>query len=45
MFGTGLVEIERGKFAAAQPFYWQTDTAIAKNFVVLHRHARLQIGQ
>ena len=31
MFGTGLVEIERGKFAAAQPFYWQTDTAIAKN--------------
>ena len=31
MFGTGIVEIERGKFADAQPFYWQTDTAIARN--------------
>lgn len=31
MFGTGIVEIERGKFADPQPFYWQTDTAIARN--------------
>lgn len=31
MFGSGIVEIERGKFADAQPFYWQTDTAIARN--------------
>lgn len=31
MFGTALVDIERGQFAQIQPFYWQTDTAIAKN--------------
>ncbi len=31
MFGTALVDIERGQFDAIQPFYWQTDTAIAKN--------------
>ncbi|MDE5590267.1 MAG: alpha-L-fucosidase [Acetatifactor sp.] len=31
MFGTALVDIERGQFAETQPFYWQTDTAIAKN--------------
>lgn len=31
MFGSGIVEIERGKFATAQPFYWQTDTSIARN--------------
>ncbi|MGI6155536.1 MAG: alpha-L-fucosidase [Enterococcus lemanii] len=31
MFGSGIVEIERGKFAEAQPFYWQTDTSIARN--------------
>ncbi|MCM1558693.1 MAG: alpha-L-fucosidase [Butyrivibrio sp.] len=31
MFGTALVDIERGQFADTQPFYWQTDTAIAKN--------------
>ncbi|WP_265458125.1 alpha-L-fucosidase [Enterococcus sp. HY326] len=31
MFGSGIVEIERGKFADSQPFYWQTDTAIARN--------------
>ncbi len=31
MFGTALVDIERGQFARIQPFYWQTDTAIAKN--------------
>lgn len=30
-FGSGIVEIERGKFKDAKPFYWQTDTAIAKN--------------
>lgn len=31
MFGSGIVEIERGKFSNAQPFYWQSDTAIARN--------------
>ena len=31
MFGSGIVEIERGKFADAKPFYWQSDTAIARN--------------
>lgn len=31
MFGTANVDIERGQFANIQPFYWQTDTAIAKN--------------
>lgn len=31
MFGSGIVEIERGKFGEAQPFYWQTDTSIARN--------------
>ena len=30
-FGTGIVDMERGKFATAQPFYWQTDTSIAHN--------------
>lgn len=30
-FGTGTVDIERGKFAQPQTFRWQTDTAIAKN--------------
>ncbi len=31
MFGTGIVEMERGGFEQAQPFPWQTDTAIARN--------------
>lgn len=31
MFGTALVDIERGQFAQSKNFYWQTDTAIAKN--------------
>lgn len=31
MFGTALVDIERGQFAGTQPFYWQTDTSVAKN--------------
>ena len=26
-----VVDIERGQFADTQPFFWQTDTAIAKN--------------
>jgi alpha-L-fucosidase len=30
-FGTGIVDIERGKFADAKPFKWQTDTPVAKN--------------
>lgn len=31
MFGTAVVDIERGQFADVKPFIWQTDTAIAKN--------------
>lgn len=31
MFGTALVDIERGQFADIKPFCWQTDMAIAKN--------------
>lgn len=31
MFGTALVDVERGQFAECKPYYWQTDTAIAKN--------------
>ena len=30
-FGTAIVDIERGKFADAKPYYWQTDTAVARN--------------
>ena len=30
-FGTATVDIERGQFSEIKPFYWQTDTAIAKN--------------
>ena len=31
MFGTAVVDIERGQFSEVKPFAWQTDTAIAKN--------------
>lgn len=31
MFGSGIVEVERGALASARPYVWQTDTAIAKN--------------
>ncbi len=30
-FGSGIVDVERGKFADVKPYYWQTDTAIAHN--------------
>ncbi|MCL2456921.1 MAG: alpha-L-fucosidase, partial [Defluviitaleaceae bacterium] len=30
-FGAAVVEIERGKFSGIQPFFWQTDTSVAKN--------------
>lgn len=30
-FGTGVVDIERGQFADAKPYIWQTDAAVAKN--------------
>lgn len=30
-FGTAVVDIERGQFAEAKPYVWQTDTAVAKN--------------
>lgn len=31
MFGTGIVEVERGALADAKPYAWQTDTAVARN--------------
>jgi alpha-L-fucosidase len=30
-FGSGVVDVERGKFADPKPYYWQTDTAVAHN--------------
>ncbi len=30
-FGSGIVEVERGGFAEAKPYPWQTDTAVARN--------------
>lgn len=30
-FGSGIVEMERGGFAEAKPYTWQTDTAVARN--------------
>ena len=30
-FGSGIPDVERGKFKDPKPFYWQTDTAIARN--------------
>lgn len=30
-FGTAVVDIERGQFADAKPYVWQTDTAVAHN--------------
>ena len=29
--GSGIVDVERGKFSQAKPYRWQTDTAIARN--------------
>ncbi len=31
MFGTGIVEIERGKLASPTPYAWQTGTSVARN--------------
>lgn len=31
MAGSGIVEVERGSFADAKPYPWQTDTAVARN--------------
>ncbi|MFT8347391.1 alpha-L-fucosidase [Clostridium saccharoperbutylacetonicum] len=31
MFGTAVIDIERGQFADIKPFIWQTDTAVANN--------------
>ncbi len=30
-FGTAVPDVERGQFASMQPYFWQTDTAIALN--------------
>ncbi len=31
MFGTAVPDVERGQFADAKPYIWQTDTAVARN--------------
>lgn len=31
MFGSAVIDIERGQFAEQKPYFWQTDTAVAKN--------------
>ena len=31
LFGTAVPDVERGQFARMQPYFWQTDTAIALN--------------
>ncbi len=31
MFGCAVVDIERGKFADVKPYFWQTDTSVARN--------------
>ena len=31
MFGSAIVDIERGQFAEQKPYYWQTDTSVARN--------------
>ncbi len=31
MFGSGIMEVERGALADAKPYPWQTDTAVARN--------------
>lgn len=30
-FACAIVDIERGQFADSKPYYWQTDTAVARN--------------
>lgn len=31
MFGSAVPDIERGQFSELKPYFWQTDTAVAKN--------------
>lgn len=31
MFGSGIIEVERGKMSETKPYLWQTDTAVANN--------------
>lgn len=31
MFGTAVPDVERGQFAELKPYFWQTDTAVARN--------------
>jgi alpha-L-fucosidase len=31
MFGSGIMEVERGSLAEPKPYAWQTDTAVARN--------------
>lgn len=31
MFGSAIVDVERGQFSEQKPYYWQTDTSVARN--------------
>jgi Alpha-L-fucosidase len=31
LFGTAVPDVERGQFAELKPYFWQTDTAVARN--------------
>lgn len=31
LFGTAVPDVERGQFADVKPYFWQTDTAVARN--------------
>ncbi len=31
VFGTAVPDVERGQFAGMKPYFWQTDTAVARN--------------
>jgi alpha-L-fucosidase len=31
MFGSAVIDIERGQFAEQKPYFWQTDTSVARN--------------
>ncbi len=31
VFGSAIVDVERGQFSELKPYYWQTDTAVARN--------------
>ena len=45
MFGTAVPDVERGQFADAKPYIWQTDTAVAKNSWCYTEHNRYKTAR